>query len=327
MVVETARTIVLTGVSRGLGRAAAERLIRARPHDHYVVLARNDADRLAAALAAAAGDARVVGYTADLASLAETRRAASWIGGEIDAGHLARLGGYLGNAGLVLPTADTATVDGYETTFAVNVLAHYLLVRLLSDRFVAPAWIVLTASDVHFGQFRYTLGTVPAPRWEAPQRLATPRRGGPQAGSRAYATSKLGVVHLTHALARRLPTGVDVFSYNPALVVGTAFLRGNPQPLRALLTGWFRLQFVLGRGMTAEQAGARLAETLLGPAPGPTGSYLDRGHAVPSSTESYDEHREEELWREAGRLVGLPPDTTSEPATVSTGACRPGSRR
>jgi NAD(P)-dependent dehydrogenase (short-subunit alcohol dehydrogenase family) len=70
MVVETARTIVLTGVSRGLGRAAAERLIRARPHDHYVVLARNDADRLAAALAAAAGDARVVGYTADLASLA-----------------------------------------------------------------------------------------------------------------------------------------------------------------------------------------------------------------------------------------------------------------
>jgi len=241
----------------------------------------------------------------DLSSLTEIRRAAGVIGDELDAGHLAPLGGYLGNAGLVLTTTDTRTTDGYETTFGVNVLAHYLLVRLLLHRFVAPAWIVLTTSDTHFGEFRYTIGATPPPRWESPERLAAPRASSIQGGSRAYATSKLATIYLTHALARRLPDGVNTFSYNPALVAGTGLFREAPRPLRTLLSGFFRLQLAFGRGMTPQQAGARLAETLLGGIPGPSGAYLDRGRAVPSSPESYDDVREEELWHEAARLVAL----------------------
>jgi hypothetical protein len=57
--------------------------------------------------------------------------------------------------------------------------------------------------------------------------------------------------------------------------------------------------------MTAQQAGARLAETLLDGLPEPSGSYLDRGSAVRSSAESYDPAREDELWREAAHLVGV----------------------
>lgn len=40
---------------------------------------------------------------------------------------------------------------GFEPTFAVNVLANYLLIRLLADRFTAPARIVITSSDTHAG--------------------------------------------------------------------------------------------------------------------------------------------------------------------------------
>ncbi|MFD8805310.1 hypothetical protein ACFVZ6_06975, partial [Streptomyces sp. NPDC059597] len=76
-----------------------------------------------------------------------------------------------------------------------------------------------------------------------------------------------------------------------------------PPPDGVVLDGFFRLQRLLGRGMTPRQAGARLAETILTGPTAPTGSYLDRGRAVPSSPESYDEAREDELWREAGRLV------------------------
>ncbi|MGW4493401.1 SDR family NAD(P)-dependent oxidoreductase [Streptomyces sp. NPDC004376] len=303
------RTIVLTGVTRGFGREAVELLIRERPQDHYVVLARRGGARLAAELTEVTGASGVTDASevtvldCDLASLAEVGRAAAEILRGLDTGSLPPLGGCLGNAGLTLTTTDQRTTDGYETTFGVNVLSHYLLVRELLPRFTAPGWIVLTSSDCHFGQFRYTLGATAAPRWETPEHLATPRAGGAREAGRAYATSKLGVIYLTHALARRLPDGVGVHSYNPALVAGTDFFRHAPGPVRGVLDGFFRLQRVLGRDMTPRQAGARLAETILTAPSAPSGSYLDRGRDVPSSPESYDEAREEELWREAGRLV------------------------
>ena len=45
---------------------------------------------------------------------------------------------------------------------------------------------------------------------------------------------------------------------------------------------------------------------MTGPRPGESGSYIDRGRIVPSSAESYDESREEELWTAAARLCGTP---------------------
>jgi len=300
------RTVVLTGVSRGLGRDAAERLVHDRPRDHYVVLARGDAAALAEALSGSGRGTRVVGLSCDLTSLADVRRAAATIAEDLDTGRLAPLGGLLGNAGVVLPRTNTSTEDGFKTIFGVNVLAHYLLVWLLEPRFTTPAWIVLTTSDTHFGQFRYTLGATPKPRWTSPDQLATPRPGGATSGARAYATSKLGVIYLVHALARRLPTGVRVFSYNPGLVTGTALFRGAPRLLRVVLDAYYGFSLRIGRGTTTEKAGVQLAETLLAQIPGPSGAYLDRGRVVPSPRESYDAEREEQLWQDAGRLVALP---------------------
>jgi hypothetical protein len=42
------------------------------------------------------------------------------------------------------------------------------------------------------------------------------------------------------------------------------------------------------------------------PRPAGSGAYLDRGRVVPSSAESYDEERDEELWRGAAELCGVP---------------------
>ncbi|MER6121045.1 hypothetical protein [Streptomyces sp. NPDC001743] len=39
----------------------------------------------------------------------------------------------------------------FEATFTVNVRANPMFVRLFQDRFTAPAQIVLTAGDTHFG--------------------------------------------------------------------------------------------------------------------------------------------------------------------------------
>lgn len=57
-------------------------------------------------------------------------------------------------------------------------------------------------------------------------------------------------------------------------------------------------------GQSAQEAGEQLAAVVAGPRPGPSGAHIDRRTVVPSSPESYDERREEELWAAAGRLTG-----------------------
>ena len=203
-----------------------------------------------------------------------------------------------------MKTATSKTADGFETTFGVNVLAHYLLV-LLWDRFTAPARIVLTTSDAHFGDFRHNLGLVPAPQWTDVNRLAYPNL---QKGRGAYATSKLAVIYLVHELARRLPAGIDAYSFTPGLTPGTGLVRDEGALGRLIWTRVFPLLQALPTVNTVDVAGDQLAAAVAGPRPGPSGSYINRATVDPSSPESYDEQREEQLWRTAERLTLLPTD-------------------
>lgn len=53
------------------------------------------------------------------------------------------------NAGVIHSDDTGRTVDGYETTFAINHLAHYLLIRLLLPTLADRAVVVLTTSGTH----------------------------------------------------------------------------------------------------------------------------------------------------------------------------------
>jgi hypothetical protein len=80
---------------------------------------------------------------------------------------------------------------------------------------------------------------------------------------------------------------------------GSGDHRGAPALMRIGLSAFFRSQVAIGRGTTPEKAGARIAETILRLTTIPTGLYIDRGKVTPSSRESYDELREEQLWHVA----------------------------
>jgi NAD(P)-dependent dehydrogenase (short-subunit alcohol dehydrogenase family) len=197
--------------------------------------------------------------------------------------------------------------DGFESTFAVNVLANYLFVRLLQDRFAAPARIVITASDTHFGDFKHNMGMVPGPAWKSPDVLARtgafPKPDTAVAGRTAYSTSKLAAIYLVHEYARRLPAGIDAVAYNPGFVPGTGLAR-NADPLsrfamRRVLPVMTLTPFATSRSA----AGRYLADVVLGTTKAPTGSYVDRGRADRSSEESYDPRREGELWDAAERFT------------------------
>ncbi|GAA4636741.1 protochlorophyllide reductase [Actinoallomurus vinaceus] len=299
-------TIVMTGAGRGIGRAGAECILRESPDVHLLVVARGSSGaRLSAELGAGG---RAVSYvTADLGSLESVRSAATEIRDRLDRGDLPPLRGFVGNAGVQYTNALTEGPDGFESTFAINVLANHLFVRLLEDRFAASARIVITVSDTHFGDFKHNLGIVPGPVWRSPDVLA--RTGAfskpatTAAGRTAYSTSKLAAIHLVHEYARRLPGGIDVVAYNPGLVPGTGLAR-NAGPLsrfamRRILPVMVLTPFATGRGA----AGRYLADVVLGTTKAPTGSYVDRGRVVRSSEESYDPRRERELWDAVERLT------------------------
>lgn len=168
--------IFITGSTDGLGRAAAETLLAG---GHEVILhARNRAraDALGALGEQAAGIA-----VGDLASGAETRGVAEQVNaiGGIDA--------VIHNAGVYAERSRGATPEGHATTFAVNTLAPYLLTALIER----PRRLVYLSSGLHRGG----AGAVDDLDW-------TRRRWD---GAKAYAESKLHVVALAFALARRWP--------------------------------------------------------------------------------------------------------------------------
>ncbi|MFF4472431.1 SDR family NAD(P)-dependent oxidoreductase [Streptomyces sp. NPDC001599] len=302
-------TVVMTGASRGIGRVAARDILRRSPDTHLVVVARGGADALAAELGAR-GRA-VTAVEADLGSLDSVRSAAAAINGRLTRGELPPLRGFVGNAGTQYTNALTEGPDGFEATFAINVLANHLLVRGLENRFVSPARVVITVSDTHFGDFRHNMGMVPGPVWAAPDRLARtgafPRPGTTRAGRTAYSTSKLAAIHLVHEYARRLPAGIDAVGYNPGFVPGTGLTR-NAGPvarfaMRRVMPAMTLTPFATSRAA----AGRHLADLVLGATQAPSGSYVDRGRAVPSSAESYDRRREQELWEAVERLTSERP--------------------
>jgi NAD(P)-dependent dehydrogenase (short-subunit alcohol dehydrogenase family) len=299
-------TIVMTGASRGIGRVAAERILRRLPNVHLLVVARGSSG---ARLSAELGEGgHVVSYVeADLGSLTSVRSAATEIRDRLERGELPPLTGFVGNAGMQYTNALTEGPDGFESTFTVNVLANHVFVRMLTDRFTAPARIVITVSDTHFGDFKHNMGMVPGPAWRSPDVLArTGAFPGPDttAGGRtAYSTSKLAAIYLVHEYARRLPTGIDAVAYNPGFVPGTDLARNAGPISRFAMRRILPVMTLTPFATSRSAAGRYLADVVLGMTEAPTGSYVDRGHTARSSEESYDPQRERQLWEAAERFT------------------------
>ncbi|MFI5609037.1 SDR family NAD(P)-dependent oxidoreductase [Amycolatopsis sp. NPDC051903] len=297
-------TIVMTGASRGIGRVAAARIVAESPDAHLLLVVRGDTG---ARLSAELGAGKVSHVSADLGSLDSVRSAAMEIRNRLERDALPPLRGFVGNAGVQYTNALTEGPDGFESTFAVNVLANHLFIRLLQDRFAAPARIVITSSDTHMGDFRHNLGLVPGPVWRSPEILARPgafaRPGTAVAGRTAYSTSKLATIYLVHEYARRLPPGIDAVAYNPGFVPGTGLARNAGAAARFAMRRILPILTLTPFATDVSAAGRSLANAALGTTEAPTGSYVDRDQVGRSSAESYDERREAELWDVVERLT------------------------
>ncbi|TLG15738.1 SDR family NAD(P)-dependent oxidoreductase [Nocardia cyriacigeorgica] len=225
------------------------------------------------------------------------------------------------NAGVVRPDDSGRTPDGFETTFAVNHLAHYLLLRLLTPALADGARVLLTTSGTHDPETGAALAT---PRHADADLLAHPDRDPDRhtrpkkAGEHAYTASKLCAVLTVRALnhdagmrARR----ITALAYDPGQVFGTGLARDLALPLRI---AWKVLGTPVGAPLrrftptmnTPEAAGRALAGLILGtvtPPPGRTYAALRRGSLTwpdPSAL-ARDDELAQALWADSARLAGL----------------------
>ncbi|HSN75825.1 MAG TPA: SDR family NAD(P)-dependent oxidoreductase, partial [Anaerolineae bacterium] len=196
----TNQTVLITGATNGIGKAAAQAI--AAQGAHVVLVGRNaqKTEAVAAELRQATGNPAVDFLLADLSSMAEVRRLAA----EFQARYQ-RLDVLVNNAGAFFMRRQE-TVDGLEMTFALNHLSYFLLTTLLLDtlKASAPARVVNVSSGAESGA---------QVDWDDLQLTSKYR------GFEAYALSKRFNLYFTYELARRLAgTGVTVNALHPGAV-------------------------------------------------------------------------------------------------------------
>ena len=202
------KTILVTGATDGIGLATARAL--AERGCAVIVHGRTEerAGEAAHELASTTGSRQVSSVTADFGSLAAVRAMAEQI-----LRTCPRLDVLINNAGVAVRSRHTSA-DGYESTFAVNHLAPFLLTNLLLDRLreSAPARIVNVSSGAHAS------GRVDFDDLQMEHGFD---------GWQAYCNSKLANALFTCELARRVDAGEVTANFLHPGVIDTKLLHVN----------------------------------------------------------------------------------------------------
>ena len=272
--------VVLTGATRGIGRAAALELSR---RGAELAIVGRDPERVSEVAREAqgtGGGAPVHEPVADLTSMAQVRALADQLLARYQ--HIDVLAN---NAGALFATR-AVTSEGFERTFALNHLAPFLLTNLLLER-LRGGRVVTTASDAHTSG-RLDLSDLQSERSYAAMRV--------------YGTTKLCNILFTRELARRAPD-VRATCFHPG-VVRTGFGK-NENGIWKLLTT------VAGPFFRSPARGARSLVwlALSADAASLNGAYVEDEKVVAPSAQAQDDTLAAQLWGQSSELVGLSTST------------------
>ena len=290
-------SVLVTGGGGGIGAAACERFARLGANVHMLVRDGDKGERARAELAERSGSDRLQVEVCDVSSLASVREFSARFApadGELHA--------LVHNAG-AMPPERTRTDEGFELTFATNVLGPFLLTGLLLPRLRggAPARVINVSSGGMYTQ-----------RLRADDLQLERRDYEPQA---FYAHTKRCEVILTELWAERLRgSGIAVQSMHP----GWADTPG----VQTALPGFRKVMGPLLRD--AGQAADTIVWLATAAEPGerPGLFWHDRAprstHRVPWTRES--EADRARLWDECVRLSGWSEDAAETvPVSASGG--------
>jgi NAD(P)-dependent dehydrogenase (short-subunit alcohol dehydrogenase family) len=282
------KTFVVTGATSGIGLAVSQELAR---KGAAVIGVGRSPERCRAALESLRSirpESEHCVLAADLSLQSEIRSLAARIRETLAVRNQTCLDGLVNNAGAFTYWL-TLTAEGFETQWAVNHLAPFLLTHeLLSPLEAAPAARVVTVSSGSHYPGRI--------HWEDVQHFRHYNC------LRAYEQSKLANVLFTAELNRRRPegSGVRAFAADPGLVKTEMGWKCMPPAVRWIWTLRRR------GGVLPGDAARGIVFLLEDPAPPESGSiYWKDGQPVAPSRLAGDAGAAGRLWDLSRRMCGL----------------------
>jgi NAD(P)-dependent dehydrogenase (short-subunit alcohol dehydrogenase family) len=268
--------VVLTGATRGIGRAAALELARLGAELALVGREPERVSGVASDARRAGGGAPVHEHVSDLTSMEQVRALADELHERYE--HIDVLAN---NAGALFASRGV-TSEGLERTFALNHLAPFLLTNLLRER-LAGGRVVTTASDAH------KAGSLDLSDLQSERSYTA---------MRVYGTTKLCNIMFTRELATRAPE-LHATCFHPGVVrtgfgkneggiwkllttVGAPFFRSPERGARSLV--WLAL---------SEEASAL------------SGVYVEDEKVASVSAQAQDDTLAAALWERSSELAGL----------------------
>lgn len=269
------KVCLVTGASSGIGRVTAE-VLAAR--GAKVWLACRDlgkAEPTLSAIARAGGNAQLVEL--DLSDLDSVRACARTVLSTSEPLHV-----LINNAGLAGKKA--LTKQGFELTFGVNHLGHFLLTQQLLPKLLEQphSRVVNVSSKAHYNASGIDFSEL--------------RRQARGFGAlHAYAVSKLAnVLHAKELAARYGARGLHAYALHPGVVKSDVW-REIPQPFRALVT-WRMISNEQGAKTTLYCAtSAEVADQ--------NGRYYDECHEKAPSQVAQNAALASELWQKSHDFV------------------------
>ncbi len=279
------KVAIVTGANTGIGRVTALELARAGAHTLLACRSRDRTEPVIANIRAETGNEAVEFLELDLASFDSIRACTARF---VDRGLPLHL--LINNAGVA--GIRGLTNDGFELTFGVNHLGHFLLTLPLLDVLErsAPARIVNVSSRSH-----YDAKTIDFSVLRSPTAHLT--------GLHEYEVSKLANVLFTAELSRRLKgTAVTTYAVHPGTVASDIW-RHIPGPLSSVFN-WLVKPFML-----SNEQGARttLYCAMTAELDGVSGKYYAKSREKAPNPAALDEDLAAELWQRSAGWVGLTP--------------------
>lgn len=193
------KVILITGGSKGIGRAAAERV--ASEGARVVINYAGDASAAQDAVKACGGPSRAVAIQADVSKVAEIERL---VAGAVEAfGHIDVL---VANAGVMpMRSVEDTTEEDFDSTFAINVKGPYFLVQKALPHMPSGGRVVFLSSSVA------TFSSV-------------------QPSYLLYSATKGAVEQMTRLMAKDLAKkGINVNCVAPGPTATELFFKGKPE--------------------------------------------------------------------------------------------------
>lgn len=274
-----AKIVLITGATSGIGKAAAHAL--AKKGYQVIIHGRNRSktEVIRKEIIASTGNGQVSAVTADLYSLADVRRMCADIHERFP-----KIDTLINNAGGLMGKEREITMDGFEKTFAVNVLAPFLITQLLMDLLLKSddARIINVASNSHQLNAKPDFDDIESAHQYSPLR--------------AYGNAKLYLIWNTQHLVTQLRqdgiANIRAYTMHPG-AVATSF--GTGSDLGPVLNFFSRLARSFFR---SPEAGA---DTLVYLAteqdvPGESGDYFVDRKPAKKSTKYFTPQREQLIW-------------------------------